>query len=74
MINDLKLIFWEMAPSTHTNLMRNLLRLVQELSKHNQALPPQNTPPFVPGTILVIEQLRKYEPPTFDSDFNPTDR
>ncbi|XP_022851499.1 uncharacterized protein LOC111373224 [Olea europaea var. sylvestris] len=63
-----------MAPSTHTNLMRDLLRAVQELSRKNQAPPPQNAPPqqnaphFAPGAVSVVEQFRRYKPSTFDGN------
>ncbi|XP_022854046.1 uncharacterized protein LOC111375453 [Olea europaea var. sylvestris] len=67
----------EMAPPTHTNLMRDLLRAVQELSRQNQAPPPQNAPPqqnalhLAPGVVSVVEQFRRYKPSTFDSNSKP---
>ncbi|XP_022865485.1 uncharacterized protein LOC111385333, partial [Olea europaea var. sylvestris] len=66
-----------MAPPTHANLMRDLLQAVQELTRQNQAPSPQNappqedTPPFVPGAISIVEQFRRYKPPTFDGNSDP---
>ncbi|XP_022851014.1 uncharacterized protein LOC111372831 [Olea europaea var. sylvestris] len=45
----------EMAPPTHTNLMRDLLRAVQELSRQNQAPPPQNARHSRMHRILPLE-------------------
>ncbi|XP_022845338.1 uncharacterized protein LOC111368340 [Olea europaea var. sylvestris] len=67
----------EMAPPTHTNLMRDLLRAIQELSRQNQAPPPQNAPlqqnalHFAPRAVSVVEQFRRYKPSTFDGNFEP---
>ncbi|XP_022856959.1 uncharacterized protein LOC111378027 [Olea europaea var. sylvestris] len=66
-----------MAPPTHMNLMCNLLRAVQELSRQNQAPPPQNAlpqqnaPHFAPGAVSMVEQFRRYKPSTFDGNFEP---
>ncbi|KAL2539633.1 Uncharacterized protein Adt_00611 [Abeliophyllum distichum] len=61
-----------MASPSHANLMRDLLQAMQELTRQSQALPPQNVqqppnlPPNASGAIPVVEQFRKYRPPTFD--------
>ncbi|CAA3027974.1 Hypothetical predicted protein, partial [Olea europaea subsp. europaea] len=48
----------EMAPPTHTNLMRDLLRAVQELSRQNQAPPQQNASHFASAAVSMVEQFR----------------
>ncbi|XP_022866777.1 uncharacterized protein LOC111386549 [Olea europaea var. sylvestris] len=66
-----------MAPPIHTNLMRDLLRAVQELSRQNQAPPSKNAPPqqntphFAVGAVSVVEQFRRYKPSTFDGNSEP---
>ncbi|XP_022872137.1 uncharacterized protein LOC111391205 [Olea europaea var. sylvestris] len=55
-----------MAPPTHTNLVRELLQAVQDLSRQSQALPPQSAPSFVPGAISMVEQFRRHKPLTFN--------
>ncbi|XP_022897718.1 uncharacterized protein LOC111411415 [Olea europaea var. sylvestris] len=60
-----------MVPPTHTNLVRELLQAVQDLSRQSQALPPQSAPSFVPGAISMVEQFRRHKPPTFDGGSDP---